>query len=136
MVDLLVDEAVQRCVALTPPDDGITEPAALRRADGSSVYTVAGADLYTSTRILAAEQRLIADRRSHRRMDGRPVHGRARAARDRRQRQAARPRADGPGPVDGHLRVAAAAGHRPRRGREDHRPAHPDPGLDLKPAVT
>ena len=31
----------------------------LRRVDGSSVYTVAGADLYTSQRILDAEQRLI-----------------------------------------------------------------------------
>jgi len=32
----------------------------LRRVDGSSVYTVAGADLYTSQRILDAEQRLVA----------------------------------------------------------------------------
>ena len=31
----------------------------LRRTDGSSVYTVAGADLYTSQRILDAEQRLL-----------------------------------------------------------------------------
>jgi ATP-dependent exoDNAse (exonuclease V) alpha subunit len=31
----------------------------LRRVDGSSVYTVAGADLYTSQRILDAEQRLV-----------------------------------------------------------------------------
>ena len=40
--------------------DGIEEPDALRRVDGSSVYTVAGADLYTSQRILDAEQRLVA----------------------------------------------------------------------------
>jgi hypothetical protein len=32
----------------------------LRRTNGSSVYTVAGADLYTSQRILDAEQRLVA----------------------------------------------------------------------------
>ena len=32
----------------------------LRRVDGSSVYTVAGADLYTSQRILDAERRLVA----------------------------------------------------------------------------
>ena len=32
----------------------------MRRVDGSSVYTVAGADLYTSQRILDAEQRLVA----------------------------------------------------------------------------
>jgi ATP-dependent exoDNAse (exonuclease V) alpha subunit len=31
----------------------------LRRTNGSSVYTVAGADLYTSQRILDAEQRLV-----------------------------------------------------------------------------
>jgi hypothetical protein len=37
----------------------ITEPAVLRRRDGSSVYTVAGSDLFTSARILAAEQRLV-----------------------------------------------------------------------------
>ena len=40
--------------------DGIEEPEALRRVDGSSVYTVAGADLYTSQRILDAETRLVA----------------------------------------------------------------------------
>jgi AAA domain len=45
---------------LTRPDDRISEPGALRRADGSSVYTVAGSDLFTSARILAAEQRLVA----------------------------------------------------------------------------
>ena len=61
LVDLLVDEMLRsRSVPLTPPADGIEEPEVLRRADGSSVYTVAGADLYTSQRILNAEQRLIA----------------------------------------------------------------------------
>ncbi|MET0522881.1 MAG: MobF family relaxase [Jiangellaceae bacterium] len=61
LVDLLVDEVLdRRSVALVPPPDGIDEPQALRRTDGSSVYTVAGADLYTSQRILDAEQRLVA----------------------------------------------------------------------------
>ena len=61
LVDLLVDEVLHsRSVPLAPPDDGIQEPEVLRRVDGSSVYTVAGADLYTSQRILDAEQRLIA----------------------------------------------------------------------------
>jgi hypothetical protein len=46
-------------VALVAPRDGVDEPQALRRTDGSSVYTVAGADLYTSQRILDAEQRLV-----------------------------------------------------------------------------
>jgi TrwC relaxase len=61
LVDLLVDEVLdRRSVTLVPPADGIDEPHALRRTNGSSVYTVAGADLYTSQRILDAEQRLVA----------------------------------------------------------------------------
>jgi conjugative relaxase-like TrwC/TraI family protein len=60
LVDLLVDEVLHsRSIPLVPPDDGIQEPKVLRRIDGASVYTVAGADLYTSQRILDAEQRLI-----------------------------------------------------------------------------
>ena len=46
---------IARSVALAAPADDIDEPEALRRIDGSSVYTVAGADLYTSQRILDAE---------------------------------------------------------------------------------
>ena len=61
LVELLVAEVLQtRSVSLARPDDGISEPAVLRRSDGSSVYTVAGSDLFTSARILAAEQRLVA----------------------------------------------------------------------------
>jgi hypothetical protein len=60
LVDLLVDEVLDcRSVALAPPHDDIEEPDVLRRVDGSSVYTVAGAALYTSQRILDAEQRLL-----------------------------------------------------------------------------
>ena len=60
LVDLLVDEVLDgRSVALAAPGDGIDEPQALRRTNGSSVYTVAGADLYTSQRILDAERRLV-----------------------------------------------------------------------------
>jgi len=60
LVDLLVDEVLdRRSVALVAPADGIEEPGALRRVDGSSVYTVAGVDPYTSQRILEAEQRLV-----------------------------------------------------------------------------
>jgi hypothetical protein len=60
LVDLLVDEVLdRRSVALVPPRDGIDEPQVLRRTNGSSVYTVAGADLYTSQRILDAERRLV-----------------------------------------------------------------------------
>ena len=61
LVDLLVDEVLdRRCVALGAPADNIEEPEPLRRVDGSSVYTLAGAALYTSQRILNAEQRLVA----------------------------------------------------------------------------
>ena len=60
LVDLLVDAVLDhRCVALAAPGDSIQEPDVLRRVDGSSVYTVAGADLYTSQRILDAEARLV-----------------------------------------------------------------------------
>jgi conjugative relaxase-like TrwC/TraI family protein len=60
LVDLLVDEVLdRRSIALAAPGDNIEEPDALRRVDGSSVYTVAGADLYTSQRILDAEKRLL-----------------------------------------------------------------------------
>jgi hypothetical protein len=60
LVDLLVDEVHQhRSVALAAPPEGIEEPGALQRVDGSSVYTISGADLYTSQRILDAEQRLL-----------------------------------------------------------------------------
>jgi hypothetical protein len=61
LVDLLVDEVLdRRSVALAAPADNIEEPDALRRTDGSSVYTIASADLYISTRILDAEARLVA----------------------------------------------------------------------------
>jgi conjugative relaxase-like TrwC/TraI family protein len=60
LVDVLVDEVLdRRCLALAVRHDGIQEPEVLRRIDGSSVYTVAGADLYTSQGILDAEQRLV-----------------------------------------------------------------------------
>ena len=60
LVDLLVDEVLHtQSLLLAPPNDGMDEPEPLRRVDGSSVYTVAGAHLYTSQRILDAEQRLL-----------------------------------------------------------------------------
>jgi conjugative relaxase-like TrwC/TraI family protein len=72
LADLLVDEVLDhRSVALAAPVDRIEEPESLRRLDGSSVYTTAGAELYTSQRILDAERRLViaAGRR-----DGSAVH--------------------------------------------------------------
>nr|WP_300142354.1 AAA family ATPase [Propionicimonas sp.] len=56
----LVDTALRACIPLEAPDDGIREPDLLRRADGTSVYRVAGATRYTSQRILFAELRIIA----------------------------------------------------------------------------
>jgi conjugative relaxase-like TrwC/TraI family protein len=60
LVDLLVDEVLDRRSVALVADDHIEAPEAMRRVDGSSVYTVAGSDLYTSQRILDAEQRLVA----------------------------------------------------------------------------
>jgi conjugative relaxase-like TrwC/TraI family protein len=59
LVDLLVDKVLSgRSVWLARPD-AIVDPEPLQRSDGASVYTVAGADLFTSTHILDAERRLV-----------------------------------------------------------------------------
>jgi DNA primase catalytic core len=58
-VDHLVAAAIARSVRVTRTTDGVSEPAPLRRTNGDSVYTVAGAQLFTSGRVLAAEQRLV-----------------------------------------------------------------------------
>ncbi|MGY1684958.1 MobF family relaxase [Geodermatophilus sp. SYSU D00867] len=64
-----VDDAVTRITerALSPAlsiplgdPDPVVEPAELRRSDGESVYTVAGARLYTSRAVLDAEAALLA----------------------------------------------------------------------------
>jgi DNA primase catalytic core len=61
VTNLLLDQALTYCQALTRPVPGEpAEPAPLRRADGASVYTVAGSQVYTSNAILAAEARLVA----------------------------------------------------------------------------
>jgi hypothetical protein len=58
---VLVAEVLRtRSRSLAHPDDGISEPSVLRRSDGSSVYMVARSELFTSARILEAEQRLVA----------------------------------------------------------------------------
>lgn len=63
-VDAVVDQLVSTAlhhhsVQLQRGGDGVTEPAGLRRSDGASVYDVAGAQLYTSSAIMRAEQRLV-----------------------------------------------------------------------------
>jgi conjugative relaxase-like TrwC/TraI family protein len=64
-LDVVVEATLAR--ALSPElsvrlgrDDGIPEPMALRRADGLSVFEVAGTQLYTSTDVLEAEARMLA----------------------------------------------------------------------------
>jgi DNA primase catalytic core len=60
LVELLVHEVMNdRSISLARPDT-IVEPKLMQRSDGASVYTVAGAELFTSRRILDAEQRLVA----------------------------------------------------------------------------
>jgi len=60
VVDLLVSEVLEgHSVNLARPSDGVEEKPELRRVDGASVYTVAGADLFTSAKVLAAEKRLV-----------------------------------------------------------------------------
>ena len=61
LVDLLTDTALSaHSVPVTAAQDPIVEPAELRRVDGTSMYQVAGAQLYTSTDVIAAEERLLA----------------------------------------------------------------------------
>ena len=133
LVDLLVDEVLDaRSVALAAPGDGIEEPDALRRVNGSSVYTVAGADLYTST---TNPRRRGPSRRGSgppRRVSRRRVSGRPGLARDGGERHCTGCWAGGAGPPDVHLGCPAAARDRPGRRREDHRYACPDSRLDRR----
>jgi len=51
--------SLQGSERLTEHTKQVPEPALLHRTDGSSVYTVAGSTLYTSTQIVAAEQAIV-----------------------------------------------------------------------------
>ena len=55
---------------LDPSGNDVEEPAVLRRRDGHSVYEVAGSATYSSSRVMAAERRLLA---TGARTDGRRV---------------------------------------------------------------
>ncbi|MCA0308845.1 MAG: relaxase domain-containing protein [Actinobacteria bacterium] len=73
--DWLTRTALDRhAVAIEPRDKGIEEPEELRRVDGSSVYSVAEAKLFTSRRIVEAEQRIVS---AAGRADGRRIPGQA-----------------------------------------------------------
>jgi conjugative relaxase-like TrwC/TraI family protein len=66
VIDRLVSEVLDgRSVSMARSWDTISEPVQLRRADGSSVYAQAGAELFTSSKVLAAEQRLLAAAARH-----------------------------------------------------------------------
>ena len=70
IVEWLTNHVLQHhSIPLSPPET-VSEPEPLRRRDGDSVYTVSGNKLFTSSRILAAEQRLLANAA---RTDGRTV---------------------------------------------------------------
>ncbi|MEV0650167.1 MobF family relaxase [Phytomonospora sp. NPDC050363] len=62
---VLIDEAVGHATSealsihITPDPDAVPVPAALRRADGTSVFVEHGAEKYTSTANLDAEARLV-----------------------------------------------------------------------------
>ncbi len=58
-VSEVVEAAISRSVRLGV-DDPVAEPAQLRRPDGASVYDVHGATLYTSAKVLSAENELLA----------------------------------------------------------------------------
>ncbi|OBI94773.1 MobF family relaxase [Mycobacterium asiaticum] len=72
LVDRIVTAALggHSLVLTSHADTEKNEPAALRRADGSSVYTRHDSTLYTSAAILAAERRILA---AAARVDGRVV---------------------------------------------------------------
>ena len=60
VVDWVVHDVLDdRSIRLATDADLIAEPDVLRRGDGASVYQVAGSDLYTSAKIMAAETRII-----------------------------------------------------------------------------
>jgi len=60
LVSMLVEDVLDgQSVRITQPLDSSIEPNELRRVDGSSVYTVGGVHLFTSSKVLAAEQRLV-----------------------------------------------------------------------------
>ena len=57
-VDYLVRLAKDRSLSLARVDP-VTEPTLLQRSDGESVYTVHGVELFTSAKVMAAEQTVL-----------------------------------------------------------------------------
>ncbi len=92
LVDAVTDRALSptNSVLLTVPPV-IDEPPELRRANGSSVYEVAGSRRYTSAAILDAERRILGEAAA-RTAASRAAERRPGAARSRGERRPARPR--------------------------------------------
>ena len=133
LVDLLVDEVLDhRSVALAAPLDGIEDPEVLRRTDGSSVYTVAGADLLH----IAADPRRRGPARRGRRTSRRCVRRAGGGGSELcwRWRRTAPHWMLGRRHWSGRCapRGPAAARDRPGRRRQNHRHACPHPGLDRR----
>ena len=130
LVELLLAEVLHtRSISLTRRDDGISEPGGLRRVDGSSVYTVAGSELFTSDPDPGRRAASRRDRGPHRRPRPGRRNCRAGAAGISRQREGLGCWAGRSGSFHVHLWGAAAARHRARRRRENHRHAHPGSGM-------
>jgi conjugative relaxase-like TrwC/TraI family protein len=71
VVGWVIDDVLERLsINLTPDLDPVSEPEKLRRAGGSSVYRHTGRDLFTSQRIIDAEQQITA---AAARLDGRTL---------------------------------------------------------------
>lgn len=69
-VHLLVAEAAGLSVLVASDRDPVEDPVELLRSDGTSVYQVAGSDLFTSQRIIHAEETIVA---AGARTDGRRI---------------------------------------------------------------
>ena len=131
LVELLVDEVLQaRSISLTRTDEGIVEPCVLaagrrfQRLHGRRIRVV---HLRPDPGRRTATRR---DRRPHRRACCGCRHCGIGAAGIRRQRERLGCRTNCSGSCHVHLRGAAAAGHRARRCREDHRNAHLGSGVE------
>ena len=60
VVKAALNPAMSMALDTREPADGAATPKALQRTDGSSVYTVAGTRLYTSTAVVRAEKAILA----------------------------------------------------------------------------
>ena len=121
-----------RC-SITQPLDNITEPAELRRVDGSSVYTDGRRPTCSPRARCSPPSSAWSPPPAA--ATGTPSTQSSRrpgAAGVDRQRRHPQRRTGHAGARDGHLRRPAAAGDRTRRIRQDHRDAGPGQRLDRR----